>query len=567
MKSDSMQVDKEIQYLVPYKYLDSLDTVRYKYIDSPIENGVYLHAYSDILLTLIMGEGIAVPDNQLVDSPAFIDVASQLINAAKNARSLDRLNLRANLFKSNSAFQVAVKIFGAAGTKKENYKDRYVISGWPFLDYDDDNPDRRALWAERFSQSLPIPDNSTYIKHPIEFLFAQKLYKVLAFFDSPEGQHKKDGSEKNKEFRRREINQFAQIPDEQIVAGKYRLTKKDHVLLDAIQVIKKLVENLPDYDERSKIVTELLMPNSEDEINPLYFDNVESPNAVHSAVLTMIDNVYNFSSAYAVKADFATLTAKVGSPESHFLSLFWTSAWGRIMDKAEHGFVMNMPYGEMAVYSVKWDNILSSRENMELFQKESFPWEQFFLATLEPTWRKSLRTYLKALDNFRKRKTEDAAVLKGEYLKAREEHLSVSSEKFPENYLEISEKEVKIRLKELKKMIEAEKTYEDSQSIDKGSTQGQLYTTSTELGSELGAEIGALPKVETKLSGKLAAQATRSTEKYDKQISSLKNMVARKGNEDIIDQIDELQRQFETDTPKAAQAISGLISTFKSNVS
>ena len=124
MSYSTLYTDHEIEVLTPYKYLDSLDSVRFRDYDSALINGAQLHAYADFFLSLLMGEGIVVPNNQLVDSLAFLDVASQLIQHAKKNDKLGYLHLRAALFNSDNPYEVAAKQFGNIGTEEKNNEDR-----------------------------------------------------------------------------------------------------------------------------------------------------------------------------------------------------------------------------------------------------------------------------------------------------------------------------------------------------------------------------------------------------------------------------------------------------------
>jgi len=306
MAFTSMYINKEIEELTPYKYLDSLDSVRFRDIDSALINGGQLHAYADFLLAMLMGEGIVVPNNQLIDSLAFIDVASKLILAATKINKTHYLNLHARLFGSKNPYEVAARNFGKIGTDVKNHDDRFVLSGWPLIDMD---YPRRTKWAEHLALNQGIPLVPSLVR-PDEIPFVEKLNVVLAYFSTPEGQRNIKAARSNKQVRIDEIYQVASLGDREIEELLSDLNTKDaEILIDAISILNKLKNNVKDIDIRSNIVNALILPDSRTP-NPFYFEKSKHPVESHKAVLSIVDSIYNYATGFGVEADLISHTTK-----------------------------------------------------------------------------------------------------------------------------------------------------------------------------------------------------------------------------------------------------------------
>ena len=557
MAFSAMRINQEIKKLTPYKYLDSLDTVRFRDPETSILEGSQLHAYGDFFMALLMGEGIVVPQNQLVDSLAFIDVASQLIDFAQKEKKTIYLNLRASLFSSTNVFELASKIIGNIGTDENNHVDRFLLSGWPHLDED---YGRRKKWSQRLLQGLTIPLETEYI-YPDEEIFVRKLNTILEYFAGPDGRVNINTALPTKTIRVNEIHQVSNLTEGDLEELLRDLSADNaRTIIGTVAVIKKLVESVPEIDFRSKVLNALVLTDGKS-LNPFYFDKVDNPQDVYSAVLSVVDSIYNYSTGIGVNADLISHTAKATYQDTQTPSIYGLATWARLTNKVQNNFVLSTPNGLIVPSSIEWSKLVHTKSAMNFLLSKNFPWDTFFEATTEPSWRKSLLEYLRSLQNFQTSDENNLKEAEKKYADERLRHLDQSMHRIHTEYLNITEKKFEIRIKEIDELqMEfglTKTTSEEQESRQKKSDQ--VGSTSS---AELSGKLGPVPEVSGKLGGSFETLASISNEKYSKQSLMLQNMTNVKGRPSLLLKVNELKNYFEQQRSNAL-AIKGIIAAVK----
>ncbi len=560
-------LNKRIKELTPYKYLDSLDTVRFKDYAYAQVNGAELHAYADFFLSLLMGEGIVVPNNQLIDSVAFLDVASQLIEYAKNTERLHLLNIRASLYKTDNPYKVAANHFGNIG-KEEDHKDRFVLSGWP--DLDEDFP-RRIRWKEKLilNQSIPAGDEDKKREYTLinEISLVKRLNTVLEYFHSPDGKFNVTYADPNQQIRIDEIDQVANLGPREIEdLLKDSDVKTQQILVEIISVINKLKNNIKDIDVRSNIINALKSPNKATELNPFYFENTNHPQEAHRGVLAVIDSIYNYASGVGIRANLIGHTAKASFQDKEMPSFYALALWARLTNKKEKNFVLSAPNGLIVPSGLQWNKMIERQDIMNYIAKNKFPWKIIFDATTKPAWRRSLHSYLEALDKFQASdpsNAKEAREAEKKYEQERLRHLEQAKHRIPGEFLEVRNAEIRIQLADLKKQVDVTVITTTEENRETSSTKRKEAGVTTSAEAKVGAEAGLTSaKVYGEVSGKVEADIRIANEKQEKQLNIVQSQTSIKSNADIAFKIKEVEKLFEIEKANAA-AIKGVIAAIE----
>lgn len=563
MSFSAMYVNKEIEDLTPFKYLDSLDSVRFKDFETKQTNGAQLHAYADFFLSLLMGEGIVVPNNQLIDSLAFLDVASQLIQYAKKTNKLQFLTLRASLFNSDNPYEVASKQFGNIGTEEKIHEDRFVLSGWPYLD--SDYP-RRSKWKERLALGQPIPTTRDFT-HPVEVPIVEQLNAVLEYFSTPDGKVNIKHARPNKQVRINEIYQIASLSVSQMEELLSDLDiKSSQILIDTISVVNKLTNNINDVDVRSNIVNALVLPGASDKLNPIYFEKTKYPTETHRGVLSIIDSIYNYASGYGVNADLIGHTAKANAQDMETPSFYALALWTRLTNKREKNFVLNTPNGLIVPSGIQWNKIIERRDIMEYIAKKKFPWDIIFEATTEPGWRMSLNSYLKALHDYHTSDPSNFKDAEKRYLDERLKHLGQSQESIPIQYYKIKQNEIQIAIDELRKQIEEEVVSTEEKGSEFSQTRGEEKGATASIEAKTGVEMGLLgPKVNAEMSGKGEVSLSMVNERQQMQSKVFRSETHTKRSQFVAFKLAEANKLYRIEAANAT-AIKGIIAEIEDSL-
>jgi len=543
-----MHTDIRIEKLTKYRYLDSLDSARFRESKNFLDENL-LHAYGDIFIALLQGEGIVVTENQLMDSQGFIKVASKLIEAASETKRFDLLNLAVALYDENSTFNATANKFGKIGTDGLKHEDRFVLSAWPKLDED---YTRRLLWADKFRAKERIPDHSECIKHPEEYELAQMLYTVLDYFDSNHGIYRKRSAGQATPIRIRELQQIATIPSSTKPWLFDGLNPKDiQVSEGIIKILLRLEQNGIRLSERSEIITALT--DDDDKPRKEYFFDVDNAEEIKEAVLLTVDKIYNHSLGVASHAHLISNTDKI-DPHKEYLSTANSLAMFSILThRKEKEFLLEFPNGLIAKNDFNWNKLIQKKEQM-FFLYEQLNWDIFFKSMIDGKWRDSLSDYLIAFEDFSRHEQKDLeyeirtgikAVSKEhmdarkKYQNERKRHLLYSQVVMPNKYLRLTTESLDIQYKALD------------------------IETQTQTGHQIGEEHGA--EIQKDISTKLSLQPEIAARFGLAEFS--KNSILFEDNEYVKARpseklkLIELQKYY-TQTEKDFNSIMGLIGSF-----
>jgi hypothetical protein len=511
-----------------------------------------------------MGEGIVVPNNQLIDSLAFLDVASQLIKYAKKTNKLQFLTLRACLFNSDNPYEVASKQFGNIGRVEKNHDDRFVLSGWPFLD---NNYSRRTKWKEKLALGQPIPTTRDFTE-PEEIPIVEQLNIVLEYFNSPDGRANVKPAGSTKQVRIDEIHKVANLSVSEIdeLLMDLDITNRQ-ILDDIISLVKKLNNNIPDIDVRSNIVNALRLQGASNKLNPLYFEKVAYPDETHRGVLSFVDSIYNYASGIGVNADLISHTARASAQDKETPAFYALALWAGLTNKREKNFVLNKPNGLIVPSGLQWNKMIERKDIMEFIAKKGFPWEIIFEATTEPAWNMSLNSYLKALYGYHH--PSDQSSLKDAekiYLDERLRHLEHAKDKIPYRYYRIKSDEIQIVIDELNKQTEIEVVSTEEKGREFSHTQSEEDAATASVEAKAGLEAGVLgPKISGEISGKVEYDVTMTNERQQKQSKVFREETHTKRSQYTKFKISEAKKLYRIEADNAT-AIKGVIAEIEGDL-
>ncbi len=567
MSFSAMYFNEQLQALTPYKYLDSLDSVRFKDYASARVNGAQLHAYADFFLSLLMGEGIVVPNNQLVDSLAFLDVASQLIQHAKRTNKLQYLNLRVSLFGSSDPYEIASAIFGKIGSAEKKHEDRFVLSGWPHLDKD---YTRRKKWKEILALQKALPTTREFA-HPDEINFVEKLNTVLGYFASEDGRWNVRAAQPNKQVRIDEINQIANLGMKDIEVLVSDLdAKTTNILVETISIVNKITKSVPDFDIRSNIINALVLPDESTlKLNPVYFEKPNHSLETYHGVLSVIDSIYNYASGFGVNAELIGHTAKASLQDTNTPSFYALALWTRLTNKTEKNFVFNSPNKLIVPSGLQWNKIIARKDIMEFIANKGFPWGIIFEATTEFEWRRSLDRYLRALRDYHTSAPgdiQDAKETEKKYLDERLRHLDQSRHRIPVQYWDIRKNEIRLEIEELSKHIEVENTLTEEVGKEASSTHRKEKSSTLEAGVKAGGEASVLnSNLYAEFSGGAKFAISMVNDRQEKISEMFQTQTTSKSSQHVLIKLKQAMKFYEEKDPNVS-SIKGVIAAIEDTI-
>lgn len=392
-----------------WRYLDSLDSIRYTddYIGiCQLTQKRLVQAQIDIYLTLLMGHGIVLPSNQLIDSLGGLKLVAQIISAANQEKEFVFVPIKSSGFsywgKVKSLDNDSLDMFDLAAFLFELGHEKFELSAWRQINLEDE---RRKEWAIAL-RNQTIPDQR-YINE-LEIPLYLNLYTILSFFTN-----------------HRDYQSMAKsITDERKTTANYiaNLGKKDknafenfkildneqfHLCLDIGKVWKNLRDSGISIDKRTD-VKQALRYNQENCCQQL---DGSLWGDVTIGVMKTADSIYNFSQAVGTNARTDCYSESMSS------KIF--------LDYREKENAKNKKWGydEAAFTLATWakkryqdefckdqQRIIGSHQKAKLNidipnEKFSFPndneiWQKFFYYQKEPIWQESVTTYLNSLDKF-----------------------------------------------------------------------------------------------------------------------------------------------------------------------
>ncbi|HLO30122.1 MAG TPA: toll/interleukin-1 receptor domain-containing protein, partial [Anaerolineales bacterium] len=164
------------QSFASFRYLESLDSTRFGQSIREPEIRL-LSSKSELLESLLFGDGIALSEPQLVDSRGAVEALSELVKSAQECNV--RIPIRVASRQSNiSVFGLASHLVGMID--ETQLPRRYIISANPLLDSD---INRRHEWSKYLLQGIKGFDGVIRNSLPTESEFVYNLFTVLNYVD------------------------------------------------------------------------------------------------------------------------------------------------------------------------------------------------------------------------------------------------------------------------------------------------------------------------------------------------------------------------------------------------
>lgn len=397
-----------------WRYLDSLDSTRYSKTEfvhqsSPRKLRIE-QATIEMIATMLMGNGIIVPNNQLIDSIGFLRIASSMIDVAMKSgkKNIFMPLLYANYDYSHEKtggphlkdpFLLTAYLLDKDGLNDHGY---FEFSAFPDLE------SRRREWATCFrKRMMGIP--SKLVSNELEGQLASDLVRILDFFSI--NTHLIIDAVSTKGIREYMTESIAELRIKNLENDKFFVSlltdemdkSNDRMmrLLDIIKVFWKLKAN-GILDNRSLIRDDLI--NKEE----LYFKDIKgSIELTRIGVLKTFNSIYNFSGYKSTQATQDNQTEPLYSdniwgPDE---AAFALGRWARENYEFKHR-------GMSARYDIvsNQDFFIAPKVEVseEPIENEYLKnlWKEFFDHQQSKEWETSLTKYINSLCLFEKVKQE-----------------------------------------------------------------------------------------------------------------------------------------------------------------
>ena len=406
----------KISTKMKWRYLDSLDSTRYsktEFVDqsAPVKSRIE-QAAIEMIVTMLMGNGIIVPNNQFIDSIGFLRIASSMINVAINSRMKSYFIpiLYANYDYPDEKkgedvpdlkdpFLLAAYLFDKDG--KEDHGN-FELSSLPDLG------DRRRKWATCLREKkMGIP--SSLITSDLEGQLASDLIRILGFFS--QNRHLIIDAIQTKGIRESMTASIADLTNKNLENDEFFVSLLNNNedasdnpmtrLTDIISVFKKLKEN-GILDNRTEIRKKLIKTPD------YYFKDIKGTHErTRIGVLKTLYSIYNFAGYKSTKAtqDNQTeplYTDDVWGPDE---AAFALGRWSRENYESSEK-------GEKARFDIlsNQDLFIDASVNVPPIENDKDElinlWRAFFGYQQDKEWETSLTAYINSLNQYENVKKE-----------------------------------------------------------------------------------------------------------------------------------------------------------------
>lgn len=374
-----------------FRYLESLDSTRFGQSIREPEIKL-LSCKSELLESLLFGDGIALSEPQLVDSRGAVEALSELVKSAQESNV--RIPIRIASRQPNlSVFGLASYLVGMID--ETQLSRRYIISANPSLDMD---ISRRQEWSKYLSQGIKGFDGLIGSSLPTESEFAANLFAVLNYVDHDSKMV--IGAKREEERFSRELEQILSLtigdllemcrqkPDPAIpdIMHPQWFASEDEAnaaseVISGLQMIINTIGGIPKV--RSPIYDELM---KFEKANPRLAEGIKE----------IVDSVYNHVVGIAVRADSLSDTTSGDTQNILVKAGHVVSQWARQLEKrAEGQFSYELPWAWGAASQMSWSKSLEADKIKQI--AKFVPWSAILTATQEPEWKESLANYRTAL--------------------------------------------------------------------------------------------------------------------------------------------------------------------------
>ncbi|MEW6093083.1 MAG: hypothetical protein AB1531_03870 [Chloroflexota bacterium] len=404
----------EIESHLKWRYLNSLDSIRYSPKELFDRSGESRRlrveqASAEVISTILMGNGIAVPNNQFMDSVGFLRVASDMIQGASYYISQNK-NVLVPLRYANydysheptggkhlkTPFLLVAYLFQKDGKDGRNF---FELSAWNQL------AQKRVDVAKLLAEKDFIEFPPGFISDQAEYQLAEDLIRVLNFFTV--NRNLIVDAIPVKKTREEMILSIAELTKEKLETENYFVEvlakasaeiydKRLSIMMDIITVFNNLLkEGTVDY--RSKIREEIRDTNYQ------RFSGVQgSVLSARDGVSKVINSIYNFtgyistSAEQESQAELMGLDGVWGCDEAAFT----LGQWARInYEKTQMGVDATRDISSNQDSFVPKDLPVSSDESTIL-------WKSFFDYQRSDRWLESIKKYMDALIDLARQKKE-----------------------------------------------------------------------------------------------------------------------------------------------------------------
>jgi len=449
-----------------WRYLDSLDSTRY----SPkefIDEGAIVpqrleQAEIELAATMLMGNGIVVPNNQLMDSVGYIHIISSLIEKAQeytNNQMQVFIPIRWAKFdyKLGDAvkdpFNLVAAIFDKDGKEDHGY---FELSSWQNLVY------KRREFAEYLRNRAPL--QSSFFDTVYEKKLAAELLTILRFFKDSNSFHNRPAAD-IQGVRDQLTDSIADLTDMTINSDPFFLkmlenddssvqNQKIEAINSIITVLKRVKTNVdPNIRSDRTIIRQVLVEKPE-----VYFANLPVlPVTIRKGVLKTINTLYNFSNFISTDAEQDHQTEPMekdtiwGVDEASFA----LGQWARYQ-------YIKKGHGEKATHDISTTQDTYVDPNIVSFSdpKKKTIWDKFFYCQRDFSWITSMTRYMNSLRYFENAKRDylnnkdlqneknqaQLSAIKEEYQICRSRHIEKVNELLGYNNYKIMEIEDKAYL-------------------------------------------------------------------------------------------------------------------------
>jgi hypothetical protein len=392
-----------------WRYLDSLDSIRYSAKEfitkgAPIMQRVE-QAKIEMIVTILMGNGIIVPNNQLMDSVGFMRNTSEIISeATKYSHRKKEVFVPIKWAKYDypkdpkggkllaNPFDLVAFLFDKANKQKPGY---FELSAWHEVEA------RRREFAKFLRNPKKFP--SDFVQNNHEAQLVNDLFSILTFFSENRSGSiiEAGGIAGIRESMSRSIADlsieiikkdgfFSKLLSQKGANSEERLMR----LMDIISVFKLLKQN-EIIDNRSQIRDDL------QEKRDIYFTNINGfHDMVCEGVLKTFNSIYNFAGYISTNAnqDNQTEPMHLDKDWGYDEAAFALGQWAR------------ENYEKTILGTKSKDGVSSLQDSYVEPQILSYTpnsddlWSVFFDYERSMEWNTSIIQYINSLQTFRKAK-------------------------------------------------------------------------------------------------------------------------------------------------------------------
>ena len=223
-----MDLRDSFDKVLRWRYLDSLDSIRFSKEDltiKPIDlQDVLDEACYSVMATILLGNGIIFPVNQLIDSFGLLRILSEVIKIIESNEKKGRsvyFPFKFSFYNYQheeeggdhlqNPFLLAAYLFKKDGANGRTF---FELSAWPNLD-----PERRQKLANYLIEQKPLPPPHFCHEEDHEEKLFEDLFRIIGFFNQRRTYIEK--ARPNKDIRTEMLQNIAKLSINQITTDSF----------------------------------------------------------------------------------------------------------------------------------------------------------------------------------------------------------------------------------------------------------------------------------------------------------------------------------------------------------